>query len=50
MPIGIGYIASYMLAHVDSDAIEVRLYDDSDIVQKGKERSLPKCFRMPAMD
>jgi radical SAM superfamily enzyme YgiQ (UPF0313 family) len=30
MPVGIGYIASYLLGHVDSDDIEVRLFDDPD--------------------
>ncbi len=32
MPIGIGYIASYMLSHVDSKNIEVRFYDDAEII------------------
>lgn len=30
MPVGIGYIASYLLGHVDSDDIEIRLFDDPD--------------------
>lgn len=30
MPVGIGYIASYLLGHVDSEDIEVRLFDDPE--------------------
>ncbi len=34
MPIGIGYIASYLLAHVDSNVVEVRLYANPDKILK----------------
>ena len=34
MPVGIGYIAAYALAQIDKEDIEIRLYDDPDIILK----------------
>lgn len=41
MPIGIAYIASYMLAHVDSNNVEVRLYDNPDTILKDIQQWKP---------
>lgn len=41
MPIGIGYIASYLLAHIDSKEVEVRLYDNPDIILKDIDQWKP---------
>jgi len=40
MPIGIGYIASYLLSIVDSE-VEVRLYDDPDEILNDIEKWIP---------
>ena len=42
MPIGIGYIASYLKAHSDSDNIEIRLYDDPDNIIRDIDNWKPK--------
>ena len=34
MPIGIGYIASYTLAEIGAENVEIRLYDDPDVLMK----------------
>ncbi len=34
MPIGIGYIASYTLLKMESKNVEIRLYDDSNVILK----------------
>jgi radical SAM superfamily enzyme YgiQ (UPF0313 family) len=41
IPIGIAYIASYMLSQIDSDNIEVRLYDRPDMILKDIEQWEP---------
>ena len=41
MPIGIAYIASYMLSQIDSDNIEVRLYDSPGEILKDIEQWKP---------
>jgi radical SAM superfamily enzyme YgiQ (UPF0313 family) len=41
MPIGIAYITSYLSSHVDSDDIEVRLYDRPNEILKDIERWMP---------
>jgi hypothetical protein len=38
MPIGIAYITSYLSSHVDSDDIEVRLYDRPGEILKDIEQ------------
>ena len=42
MPVGIGYIASYTLAKIDSEAVEVRLYDDPNIILKDIDNWKPE--------
>ena len=32
MPIGIGFIGAYLLSHSPEDAIDLRLYDDPDML------------------
>ena len=41
MPIGIAYIASYMLSKVDPNDVEVRLYDEPDTILKDIEQWKP---------
>lgn len=41
MPIGVAYIASYLLAHIDNDNVKVRLYDRPGEILKGIERWKP---------
>lgn len=42
MPVGIGYIASYTLAQMDPKDVEIRLYDDPDIILKDINNWLPQ--------
>lgn len=41
MPIGIAYIASYLSSQISSDNVEVRLYDEPDIILKDIEQWKP---------
>jgi radical SAM superfamily enzyme YgiQ (UPF0313 family) len=41
MPIGIAYIASYLLAHIDSDSVKVRLYNRPGEILKDIEQWRP---------
>lgn len=41
MPIGIAYIASYVSSQIDSDDIEVRLYDRPNEILKDIEQWIP---------
>ena len=34
MPVGIGYIASYLFAEIGKENVAIRLYDDPDILMK----------------
>jgi hypothetical protein len=41
MPVGIAYIASYLMSQVDSHNIEIRLYDRPDVILKDIEQWRP---------